>query len=132
MASKADLRRLKRRTAAMHDGAIVESEGKNTIRYSRRSAAVIACEDSAEALLRTTLDALSAHIAVLDETGTVIAVNAAWRSFAEESGYSDPDHGVGANYLAVCERSADASEEAARTAKALKDIIAGRRASFRM
>ena len=116
----------------MQDGAIVESEGKEKIGYSRRSAALIASEDNAEALLRTTLDALSAHIAVLDETGTVIAVNAAWRSFAEESGYSGPDHGVGANYLTVCERSAGANEDAARTAKALRDIMAGRRASFRM
>ena len=116
----------------MQDGAIIESEGKEKTAFSRRSAALIASEDSAEALLRTTLDALSAHIAVLDETGTVIAVNAAWRSFAVESGYSGPDHGVGANYLAVCERSANTSEDAARTAKALKDIIAGRLASFRM
>src|SRR4051794_23020997 len=32
-----------------------------------------------EALLRSTLDSLSAHIAVLDGTGMIIAVNEAWR-----------------------------------------------------
>src|SRR5215211_927099 len=32
-----------------------------------------------EALLRSTLDSLSAHIAVLDAAGTIIAVNKAWR-----------------------------------------------------
>jgi signal transduction histidine kinase len=116
----------------MQDGAVIEGDGGEKTGFSRRSAALIPSEDSAEALLRTTLDALSAHIAVLDETGTIIAVNAAWRAFAAEGGYSGPDHGLGANYLAVCERSAGTSGDASRTAKALKNIIAGKLASFRM
>ncbi len=86
----------------------------------------------AEGLLRSTLDALSAHVAVLDESGTVIAVNQAWRRFAADAGYVGANDGVGANYLEVCERAAEASEDAARTARALRDIIAGKRASFRM
>jgi two-component system NarL family sensor kinase len=36
------------------------------------------------------------------------------------------------NYLSVCDRSSAASSEAARTAKALRDIIDGRRAEYRM
>ena len=36
------------------------------------------------------------------------------------------------NYLSVCERSASASPDAAQTAQALRDIIAGRRAEYRM
>jgi signal transduction histidine kinase len=88
--------------------------------------------DAAEALVRSALDALSAHVAVLDETGTIIAVNRAWRDFATAGNYAEPDHGIGANYLAVCERGAALSDDAARTAQALREIIAGRRASFRM
>jgi two-component system NarL family sensor kinase len=94
--------------------------------------ALIAQEDDAEALLRSTLDALSAHVAVLDETGTIIAVNHAWRSFADAAGYAGNDHGLGTNYLAVCEAGAAESADAARTARALRDIIAGSRDSFRM
>lgn len=94
--------------------------------------ALVSAVDGAEALLRTTLDALSAHIAVLDDTGTVIAVNAAWRRFAERNGYRGTNFGVGENYLDVCQRSAEVSEEAALTAGALREIIAGERASFRM
>jgi two-component system NarL family sensor kinase len=94
--------------------------------------ALIAKEDDAEALLRSTLDALSAHVAVLDETGAIIAVNHAWRSFADATGYAGKDHGLGTNYLAVCEAGAADSEDAARTARALRDIIAGSRGSFRM
>ena len=56
--------------------------------------------------LRSTLDALGAHIAVLDEEGTIIATNAAWRRFARENG-GNPDD-LGANYLAVCEVPGDA------------------------
>lgn len=85
-----------------------------------------------EALLRSTLDSLSAHVAVLDRAGTIVAVNEAWRSFARRSGYAGDDDGVGANYLAVCEASAAASRDAAAAAKALRQIMAGRRRTFRM
>jgi signal transduction histidine kinase len=93
---------------------------------------LIAPDDDAEALLRSTLDALSAHVAVLDETGTIVAVNQAWRAFAVATGYVAKDHGVGTNYLAVCESGAEENPDAARTAQALREIIAGTRSSFRM
>lgn len=99
---------------------------------ARRLPTLIAPGVEAEALLRSTLDALSAHIAVLDEAGTIIAVNQAWRTFAHASGYVDKNHGVGMNYLAVCETAAPLSREAARTARALREIMAGARAEFRM
>jgi PAS domain-containing protein len=43
-----------------------------------------------EALLKDVLDSLSAHIAVLDERGTITAVNAAWRHFAETMAAARP------------------------------------------
>ncbi|QRM34078.1 PAS domain-containing sensor histidine kinase [Microvirga sp. VF16] len=100
--------------------------------HARRLPTLIAPGVEAEALLRSTLDALSAHIAVLDETGTIIAVNRAWRTFAHASGYADENHGVGINYLAVCEGAAPLSKEAARTAQALREIMAGACSEFRM
>ena len=81
---------------------------------AHRLPTLIAPDVEAEALLRSTLDALSAHIAVLDEAGTIIAVNQAWRAFAHASGYADGNHGVGMNYLAVCEAAAAVSQDAAR------------------
>ena len=74
---------------------------------------------------------MSAHIAVLDEAGTIISVNQAWRSFAACSGYVGENHGIGTNYLQICEQSAPFSEDAAATARALRDVIAGRRSEFR-
>lgn len=88
--------------------------------------------DDTEALLRSTLDALSAHIAVLDGDGTIVAVNEAWKSFARAAGLSATAGGLGMNYLSVCERSASAAPDVAQTAQALRDIIAGRRAEYRM
>ncbi|MDF2974774.1 MAG: hypothetical protein K0R61_5224, partial [Microvirga sp.] len=73
-----------------------------------------------EALLRSALDSLSAHVAVLDGGGSIVFVNRAWKAFALQCGYQGESAGVGLNYLAVCERSAPASKDAARTAKALR------------
>ncbi len=56
-----------------------------------------------ERFARATIDALAAHVCVLDETGTVIAVNNAWRYFAAEN-FADPQQvAEGADYLAVCD-----------------------------
>ena len=41
--------------------------------------------ESSEQFNRATLDALSAHVAVVDRNGNVVATNAAWRKFAEET-----------------------------------------------
>lgn len=56
-----------------------------------------------ERFTRSTMDALTAHIAVLDENGTILAVNKAWQDFAE----ANPpifrcECGV-TNYLSVCD-----------------------------
>ena len=92
--------------------------------------------------LRSTLDALSAHIAVLDEEGTIIATNAAWRRFAEENG-GNPDD-LGTNYLAVCgvppdgpdtrveENSVTDSNEGPDVAAGIQEVIRGEREHFRL
>ncbi|QDU23864.1 ATP-binding protein [Urbifossiella limnaea] len=75
---------------------------------------------------RAVLDSLSAHIAVLDRAGAVVAVNAAWDAFARER-QGDPDRcGVGANYLEVCRRaSGPFAEEAPVVAAGIRDVLAG-------
>lgn len=45
------------------------------------------------------LDALPANVAVLDQAGTIVAVNEAWRRFATSNGAPDGDAYVGANYV---------------------------------
>ena len=75
-----------------------------------------------------TLDSLTAHIAVLDEHGVIIAVNASWREFAErEGGQSDY---VGTNYLAVCDAADDPI--AARVARGLSELVTGKRDALKL
>jgi nitrogen fixation/metabolism regulation signal transduction histidine kinase len=73
-----------------------------------KQSAEVTC--GAESLSQRVLDSLTAEIAVLDQAGTIIAVNKAWRQFAAENGGTDEATGVGVNYLDVCyaARGADA------------------------
>ena len=81
--------------------------------------------------VQSTLDALASHIAVLDETGEIIAVNKAWRQFSQAEGGDETACGVGANYIAVCESSSGVgAQEAQVLARGLREVIAGRREVF--
>jgi signal transduction histidine kinase len=51
-----------------------------------------------EPFFQASLDALSAQIAILDEQGTILAVNRAWRRFAFDNGVTWADDGVGRSY----------------------------------
>lgn len=57
----------------------------------------------AEHFAQSTINALSAHICVLDDTGTILATNAAWQQFGELNPPPAPSAQLGANYLAVCD-----------------------------
>ncbi|MDP9412066.1 MAG: PAS domain-containing protein [Actinomycetota bacterium] len=83
--------------------------------------------------LQGTLDSLSAHIAILDESGEIVITNAAWRAFAAAN-EADPGAVLqGANYLRVCDSSTgEASEEAAAFAAGIREVLSGRRESFEM
>jgi len=76
--------------------------------------------------LQSTLDALSAHIAILDEQGKIIAVNAAWNRFADQNHFMGSECGVGANYLQVCESAAGKfAGEVPRAMSGIRAVIAG-------
>ena len=80
--------------------------------------------------LRSSLDALSGHMAVLDEAGKILQVNEAWRRFADESQFTHPDDGIGSNYLQVCEETLPQESEAPAYASGIEDVIAGRLSHF--
>lgn len=82
--------------------------------------------------MRSALDALSSHIAILDEHGTIIEVNAAWSRFAAENHFPN-GCGLGDNYLRVCDSAAgNHSKEAAVVASGIRAIIAGRSGEFNL
>jgi PAS domain S-box-containing protein len=90
-------------------------------------------------LVQSTMDALSSHICVLDEAGTIIAVNQAWRDFAEDNGPANCDEaldadawrsrvGEGSNYVDVCRRSkGEDSAEAEEFADGIEAVLIGER-----
>ncbi|NVN90046.1 MAG: sigma 54-interacting transcriptional regulator [Desulfuromonadales bacterium] len=87
-----------------------------------------------EELNRKTLQALPAHIAVINRQGEIIAVNNAWMEFAHSnSGSNSPDVAVGANYCDVCRRAADNNDADAMQALAgIEDVLSGTNEQFTM
>jgi PAS domain S-box-containing protein len=79
------------------------------------------------------LDALPSHIAILDEAGTIVTVNAAWRRFADENSLAKKGWGIGEKYAEVCEWAVggDASL-AAQAAAGIGEVLAGQRNSFEL
>jgi len=88
--------------------------------------------ENSQAFRRAVLDALGAHIAVLDPSGVIVDVNLAWSRFAETNGGAAAATGVGANYLRACEaalaRGADAELE--QTVRGLRAVMRGEAASY--
>jgi len=80
-----------------------------------------------DGLFQTMLNSLTATIAVLDETGTIIAINKAWERFACENGDPGLVHtGVGISYLAVCQSAAArASDKAQQALAGISAVLAG-------
>jgi DNA-binding CsgD family transcriptional regulator len=62
---------------------------------------------------------LPVSAAIIDLSGTIVAVNDTWREFAEANGLSIPDAGVGVNYLQYCVDD--------QLARELEALLSGRR-----
>lgn len=71
----------------------------------------------------STLDAIPALLAVLDLQGTIVRVNRAWKRFGDDKGLTLPGHGVGVNYLQLCEASSSADGAAA--ARGIRQVLNG-------
>ena len=97
-----------RRAVALTVSPIRDSDGKVasvsvTVRdITDRKKAREALRES-ERFARSTLDGLTAHIAILDENGTILAVNQSWRAFAAANGPFRGNVTEGGNYLRACE-----------------------------
>jgi PAS domain S-box-containing protein len=77
------------------------------------------------------LNALPAHVALVDQHGVIISVNEGWRKFAGTNALQDADSGVGRNYLEICEQAAGPyAEEAHRVAAGIRSVLSGTRGRF--
>ena len=75
------------------------------------------------------LNALPAHVALIDPDGIILAVNESWRRFATANLLQSADFGVGQNYLDVCGR---ASGDCADDAQAAANGMPGSRETHQM
>ena len=86
-----------------------------------------------ERFARSVLDGLSAHVAVLDGAGTIVAANEAWKAFAAANGADPRTVSEGADYLGACESASGPNAEgAAAFAAGIREVLAGRRERFEL
>jgi PAS domain S-box-containing protein len=83
---------------------------------------------STRELLQSSLDAMTAQVAILDGTGKIVAVNAAWQRVAELLAEVGEHYFVGANYVEQCERGRPHQRE---IASGLRRLIRGELNEFR-
>jgi len=126
-------------------GEVTAAELGRALRYARAQEQHLAQRDQAlaatevaldhlrvsEQFALATLDALPEHIAILDDAGVILAVNAAWRRFAVANGAREDAVGIGQNYASVCAAAAATGEEqGGQAARGITDVLRGRAASF--
>lgn len=72
------------------------------------------------------LNALPAHIAMLNSRGEIISVNEAWRQFATDNKLLDPEYGVGLNYLEVCDAAHGLdADESHQVCAGIRSVLTG-------
>jgi len=99
---------------------------------SERKRSEVALQES-KRFLQSTLDAISSHIAILDEDGRIVEVNAAWQSFARANQFIGGHWGVGVNYLQLCDTASGAcSVEAAAVAAGIRSVMAAQQDEFHL
>jgi hypothetical protein len=77
------------------------------------------------------LDELPEEAAVVEGSGTIVAVNKAWRRFAIDNGADPGGVSEGANYLGVCAGARGEQSEYARSfAKGLHSVLRGTEERF--
>jgi diguanylate cyclase (GGDEF)-like protein/PAS domain S-box-containing protein len=106
--------------------------GSQVEQFLRRQQAEADLQRS-ERFNRATLDSLRDHICVLDEKGTITAVNRAWNDYGRSNSKCAPATQEGSNYLAVCDVAiGDEASDAALFAAGAREVLAGRRDSFNL
>lgn len=110
-------------------GKLVTYEGQpciigTGIDLTERKKAEKALRES-ELLTQNILTSVSSHIAVVNEDGTVVAVNKAWTDFSKENGETVLERtGTGSNYIQVCEQAiANGDKIAEQVLKGIQQVM---------
>jgi len=121
------------------DKLIQEKNRELTKEIAERQRVEDALKKSEQSLSRAyhfaeaTLDALTAHVCVLDESGRILKVNKAWREFADVNSPSQTQYFIGSNYLSICDAAAQMNcKEAIAVASGIRAMINGETDQFSM
>ncbi len=83
-------------------------------------------------LLQASLNSLSAHVVVLDKTGTIVASNLAWQRFAAANNLAgSPSDRCSASYLSLYDDLPEFGPQAQAIKKGLTSVLSGRRLGMR-
>lgn len=111
----------------LQQGGYINVYGKDITEQRRAEKDVRALQEFSQ----STLDALSSHLCVIDETGVILSVNAAWRAFADANPPIPFNHGVGENYLDICDNAqGEEAGEAHQVAAGLRAVLKGDTADY--
>jgi hypothetical protein len=109
------------------EGSIIEAAQED---YQQLLARALAGESGRRA---PSIDELPEHVAIVHRSGTIMAVNKAWKRFARNNGVEPSKVSEGANYLGVCERATGEHSEYARTfAEGFRSVLFGGGERFAM
>lgn len=77
------------------------------------------------------LNALPLHIALIDDSGSILTVNDAWNAFAQANSAHGEDVGVGCNYLDICDRAVGTdAAEAQQAGAGIRAVLDGSAPAF--
>ena len=83
--------------------------------------------------LQSTLDSLSSYIAILDESGAIIAVNQGWLHFVGEQHLFGSSYPVGINYVEACKAArVDWTRDGPELARVIHEVVSGQREVSRL
>ena len=89
----------------------MNKDGKNQFAFSGK-------------LLRNIFNSVSAHIAILDESGCILETNQAWKDFSIANGLPESFNFYRTNYLGICESAgADGIKDATIVASGIRQLI---------
>jgi PAS domain S-box-containing protein len=112
------------------EDGVAQGVGAIVVEITELKSAELALDESRQ-FAQATIDALSASICVLDEAGTILAVNHAWRAFAEANPPVRQNVFEGANYLAVTDGAGGPdTADASAFAAGIRAVISGARSAF--
>ena len=84
-------------------------------------------------LYKKVLNAMSTHVAILDETGTIVETNQAWQDFGTANGLSEDYSCLRQNYLEICDGNGTSpDDDGAKVAAGIRKVIKGELDEFLM